>query len=72
MSEQNRRHALQAFGMALLIEAALVAGAAVILVGAISVKQALSEPVPITLATDEPEKPAEPKPCRHRRNRNQN
>jgi protein TonB len=62
MSEKNRRHALQAFGMALLIEAGLVAGAAVILVGAISVKQALSEPVPITLVTDEPEKPAEPKP----------
>ncbi|MBV8667459.1 MAG: hypothetical protein JO269_13345 [Burkholderiaceae bacterium] len=58
MSEINRRHTLQAFGMALLVEAAIVTGAAVILVGAITVKKVMSEPVPITLVTEEPEKPA--------------
>jgi protein TonB len=63
MSDNNRHHSMQAFGLAILIEAAIVAGAAVILVGPATVKPEFSEPVPITLAAEEPpEKPPEPKP----------
>jgi protein TonB len=64
MSSPTRHHSMQAFGLAILIEAALVAGAAIILVSTVPAKPALSEPVPITLETEEPppEKPEEPKP----------
>jgi protein TonB len=61
MSEHNSRRAMQAFGMALLIEAAIVVTAATILIGATAVKK-LSDPVPITLASAEPHKQAEPQP----------
>lgn len=61
MPEINRG-SMQAFGLAFLIELAIVVGAAAILAG-MQAKSALSEPVPITLTELPPEeKPPEPKP----------
>jgi len=63
MSDSTSRHSLQAFGMAIVIEAAIVLVAGAIIIGNAVMKPALSEPVPITLAEEPPpEKPAEPKP----------
>ncbi|HEY8027802.1 MAG TPA: TonB family protein [Burkholderiaceae bacterium] len=63
MSDSTNRHSLQAFGMAVIIEAAIVIVAGAIIIGNAVTKPALSEPVPITLAEEaQPEKPAEPKP----------
>ncbi|PUA19911.1 energy transducer TonB [Glaciimonas sp. PCH181] len=59
MSASTRRFPLQAFGLAVLVEAALVAIVATILLAAPS-KPALSEPVPITLLSED--KPPEPTP----------
>jgi protein TonB len=63
MSPNQRRDSLQAFGLAILIEVAIVVVAGAILVSNVQVKPAISESVPITL-TDMPpdEKPPEPKP----------
>lgn len=62
----GRRHnTWQAFGMAALIEAAIVVVAAILLAGTLASKPPVSEPVPITLADDPPpppEKHEEPKP----------
>ena len=58
----TRGHALQAFGMAALIEGGIVAVAVTLLAGALSHRPA-PEPVAITLADDPPpEKKEEPKP----------
>jgi len=63
MPSHQRRDSIQAFGLALLIEAAIVIVAGVILIGNAQTKPAISEPVPITLADLPPdEKPPEPKP----------
>lgn len=63
MSDSTNRHSLQAFGMAVIIEAAIVIVAGAIIIGNAVTKPALSEPVPITLVEEaQPEKPAEPKP----------
>jgi protein TonB len=59
-----QRRALQAFGMAALIEGGIVAVAVMLLAGSLAHKPA-PEPVAITLADDPPpppEKPADPKP----------
>jgi TonB family protein len=63
MPLNQRRDSLQAFGLAILIEAAIVVIAGAILISNVQVKPAISEPVPITL-TDMPpdEKPPEPEP----------
>ena len=61
MNSNPRRHSMQAFGMAVLIEAAIVVGAVAVLVGT-QVKPTISEPVPITLADLPPEQKPEPKP----------
>jgi len=61
--QQQRRNALQAFGIAVLIEVAIVVAAGAILIGNAQVKPVISEPVPITIAEIPPEeKPPEPKP----------
>ncbi|HSY29459.1 MAG TPA: TonB family protein [Burkholderiaceae bacterium] len=63
MPSHQRRDSIQAFGLALLIEVAIVVVAGVILIGNAQTKPAISEPVPITLADLPPdEKPPEPKP----------
>jgi len=60
---RQRRDAMQALGLAILIEAAIVIVAGAVLVGNNQVKPAISEPVPITLTEVPPqEKPPEPKP----------
>jgi periplasmic protein TonB len=58
------RKSLQAFGLAIMIEAAIVIVAGIILASNATVKPALSEPVTISLLADQPqpEKPEEPKP----------
>jgi len=57
------RRALQAFGMAAVLEGAIVAVAVILLAGSLENKPAISDPVPITLADDPPpEQPAESKP----------
>jgi outer membrane biosynthesis protein TonB len=63
MHSNQRRNSMQAFGLAILIEVAIVVVAGVILISNTQVKPAISEPVPITL-TDLPleEKPPEPVP----------
>ncbi len=59
----KHRHALQAFGMAALIEAAIVVVAVILLAGSLANKPTISDPVPITLADDPPpEKQDDPKP----------
>jgi protein TonB len=61
-SYQQRRNAVQAFGIALLIEAAIVVAAGVVLIGNAQDKPAISQPVPITITEVPPEeKPPEPK-----------
>ena len=64
MSDPYNRHPFQAFGLAILVEIALLAAAATLLTWVASVKPAQSEPVPIVLANEEPApvKPPEPKP----------
>lgn len=58
----NKGHALQAFGMAALIEGGIVAVAVMLLAGALAHKPP-AEPVAITLADEPPpEKKEEPKP----------
>lgn len=61
---QYSRHPFQAFGLAVIIECAVLAATGVVLANSESSKPALSVPVPIVLATEEPEviKPPEPKP----------
>ena len=59
--KSGKSNPFQAFGLALLIEAAIVVGAAAVLIGN-AAKPALSEPVPITLAEPQPEKPVERPP----------
>lgn len=63
MRPTTQRHALQAFGMAALIEGAIVAVAAILLAGSLAHKPP-PESVPITLADEPPppDKPEEPKP----------
>ena len=55
---------VQAFGLAVVIEAAILFGAAAIISGAAHPQPAISEPVAITLVQEEPpkEKPVVPKP----------
>lgn len=59
---------LQALGLAILLEVALLAGAATVLANATQVKPAISEPVAITLVSEEtpppPPEPPKPKPPR--------
>ena len=66
-------HPLQAFGLALLAEVALLLGACAVLAGAAPVKPALSEPVPITLDSVAPAPPAlippPPEPVRKARDK---
>jgi protein TonB len=64
MQTQYKRHPLQAFGLAIMIELVLLAGAGLALARSDSEKSALSAPVPIMLATVDQtlEKPPEPKP----------
>ncbi|MGS0740535.1 TonB family protein [Glaciimonas sp. GG7] len=66
MSARTRRFPLQAFGLAILTEAALVSIVCAILIAA-PAKPALSEPVPITLLSEDKPQPeavpvASPKP----------
>src|SRR5579871_908815 len=60
----KRGHAWQAFGMAALMEAAIVVVAVILLAGSLANKPPISDPVPITLSDDPPppEKQEEPKP----------
>ena len=62
---------LQAFGLALLAEAALLLGACAVLAGAAQVKPAVSEPVPITMTSMPPPAllPPPPAPVRTARNK---
>jgi len=63
LPSNQRRDSMQAFGLAILIEGAIVAAAVTILASNVQVKSAISEPVPITLTELPPqEKPPEPKP----------
>jgi protein TonB len=63
---QGRHHPMQAFGLAVAIELALLAGAAVILSGASQTRSAMSESLPIELENTEPPsmRPPQPKPER--------
>lgn len=64
MSAQIRNRPMQAFGLAILVEAGVLAATAAILAGAASLKPALSEPVTITLVSADapPELPPKPTP----------
>ncbi|PRC93823.1 energy transducer TonB [Solimicrobium silvestre] len=64
MSSPKQAKSLQAFGLAVAVEIALVAGVALILASSATIHAAHTEPVLLTLVADEtpPEKPAEPKP----------
>ena len=61
---QDSSHRLHAFGMAVIIECAVLASAGVVLAHSESGKPALSAPVPIVLANEEPPpiKPPTPEP----------
>jgi protein TonB len=60
---QQRRNSMQAFGIAVLIEAAIVVAAGAVLIGHAQDKPLISQPVPITITEVQPEeKPPEPKP----------
>jgi protein TonB len=64
VSHQYGRHPLQAFGLAVAIEFAVLASAGVVLAMSESAKHTISVPVPIVLANEElpPVKPPEPEP----------
>jgi protein TonB len=64
MSAADSRHLLQALGLAIVVELALLASAAAILALPATTKPALSEPVPIVLANEEQPavEPPQPKP----------
>jgi len=63
MSASLQAKPMQAFGLAILLEALLLVGATVVLASAIQVKPAISEPVTITLVSEEePPPPPKPKP----------
>ena len=62
MSVRLRNRPMQAFGLALLVEAGVLAATAAILSGAAASKPALSEPVTITLVSDAPPPDLPPKP----------
>ncbi len=66
MSARRSPHPVQAFGLAVAIELALLAGAAAILTGASQTRSALSETMPIELENAEQPslRPPEPKPQR--------
>ncbi|HUY02510.1 MAG TPA: energy transducer TonB [Rhodocyclaceae bacterium] len=62
MSVPLRNRPMQAFGLAILVEAGLLAATAAILTGAAAAKPALSSPVTITLVSDAPPSELPPKP----------
>jgi protein TonB len=61
MSASLQAKPMQALGLAILLEALLLVGATVVLASATQVKPAISEPVTITLVSEEPPPPP-PKP----------
>ena len=66
MSAQIRNRPMQAFGLAILVEAGVLSATFAILTSAASLKPALSEPVTITLVSEAPPelplKPRQPQP----------